>query len=124
VPEEAGDCNGHEHEAANEIGDDHHPSPVPPIGDDPAVEPEDDCRNAVGEADRDHTKRATRDEGEPHESDVLERVAELADRNRPVRASEITPPKERERGLGSRRVFRAGRRDLGRHRFSHLEIGG
>jgi hypothetical protein len=88
------------------------------------VEPEDDGRNAVGEADRDHTERATRDEGEPHESDVLERVAELADRNRSVRAPKITPPKERERGLRSRRVFRANRRDLGRHRFGHRDSGG
>jgi hypothetical protein len=60
------------------------------------VEAEDERRHAVGQPDGQDAERPTRLEGEPHERDVLERVAELAGRHGDVDAAEVPPPEKPE----------------------------
>ena len=123
-PESPAIATGTSTSGANEIGADHHAPPVPAVGDDAAVEPEDECRHAVGEADGDHAERPAGDEREPHEGDVLERVAELADRDGGVGAPEVPPPQERGGGLRSGRLIWKRSRRLGADRVCHLGSGG
>jgi hypothetical protein len=61
------------------------------------VEAEQERRHAVGEADSDDAERAACLEREPHQRDVVERVAELARRDGQVRPTEVALPEERER---------------------------
>ena len=75
----------------------------------PAVQAEDERRQAVGEPDGDDAERAAALEREPHQRDVVERVAELADRDGEEQVAEVAPPQERE----ATRPARAGvRRQL------------
>jgi hypothetical protein len=83
-----------EDETANDVGRDHHPAPVPAVGDDAAVQPEQERRHAVGQSDGDHPQWPARDEREPHQRDVLECVSELADGDGGVRAAEVSAAKE------------------------------
>jgi len=53
------------------------------------VEAEDERRDAVGEPHRHHAEGSARLEGEPHQRDVVERVAELADRDGDIEATEV-----------------------------------
>ena len=92
VTRQPGDRDRHEHDPANEVGGDHHAPPIPAVGDDSAVQPEEERGHAVGEPNRDHAERPARDEREPHERDVLEGVAELADRDRRVRPPKVAAP--------------------------------
>ena len=71
---------------ADEVGRDHQPLAVAAVGGDAAVEAEDERGDAVREPDRDHAERAARDEREPHQRDVVQRVAELARARSPRRA--------------------------------------
>ena len=121
-----GDRHRDEHDPANEVGGDHHAPPIPAVGDDSAVQPEEERGHAVGEPNRDHAERPARDEREPHERDVLERVAELADRDRRVRPPKVAAPEERGRPLGPSRLsreqlFRSRGRRLGHARV--LPVG-
>src|SRR5262249_49453379 len=52
------------------------------------------------ESDREHAERPSRLEREPHQRDVLERVAELADGDGPVDVTEVAPTQEGERPVG------------------------
>jgi hypothetical protein len=94
VSRQPGDRDWDENQRPDEIRADHHSAPVPPVGDDASVEAEHQRRHAVGEADGDHAQRSARDEREPHERDVLERVTELADRDRRVCTPEVAAPQE------------------------------
>jgi hypothetical protein len=58
----------------------------------PRVQPEQERRHAVRQADREDAERPGRDQREPHQCDVMERVAELADDDRRIRPPEIAPP--------------------------------
>ena len=64
------------------------------------MQTEEERRDAVCKPDDEHAGRAGDLEREPHERDVLERVAELAGRDRRVRQAEVPPPKEVEGALG------------------------
>ena len=59
-----------------------------------AVEAEDDRRDAVRQPDRDHAERPARVEREPHQRDVVQRVAELARRYCEVEPAEVGPAQE------------------------------
>ena len=96
---EAGDRDRDQDRGANEIGCNHRPPPVEPIGDDTAVETEEECGHAVGEPDRNHSQRAAGLEREPHQRDVLERVSELADGDRDIDTAEVPPAQERGSSL-------------------------
>jgi hypothetical protein len=94
---EPGDRHGDQHGAARDVGADHHPAPVAPVGDEAAVQAEDEGREAVGEPHGEHAERAGADEREPHQCDVVEGVAELADNDRRVGAPEVAPVQQAER---------------------------
>ena len=64
------------------------------------MQAEEERRDAVCKPDNEHTGRPRDLEGEPHERDVLEGVAELARRDRGVREAEVSPAKEVEGALG------------------------
>ena len=69
------------------------------------MQPEDDRRDAVGEPDGDDAERAAGVEREPHQRDVVERVAELARRDREEEAAEVRPAQQRQgAGLGGGRL--------------------
>jgi hypothetical protein len=97
MPREAEDRDRNEDGCAAKVGGHHRPAPVEPVGDEPAVEAECEGGDAVREPDRDHAERAAGRQGEPHQRDVLEGVAELARGNREVHAAEIAPAQEAER---------------------------
>ncbi len=61
------------------------------------MQPEDERGDAVGESYGDHAERAARLEREPHQRDVVQRVAELARRDRQVEAAEVGPAQQRQR---------------------------
>ncbi len=106
------DRNRDQDRSAEEVGRDHRPPPLEPVGEEAAVQAEKKRRDAVGEPDDEHACRARDLEGEPHERDVLERVAELAGRDRRVRQAEVPPAKEVEGALG-RLPMRVWERFLG-----------
>jgi hypothetical protein len=69
------------------------------------VKAEHERRDAVREPDCEHAERAGRHEREPHQRDVVERVAELADDDRRVRAPEVGALQKVERApFGQGRV--------------------
>ena len=88
----------HERRAAHEVGADHQLATAPAVGGDPAVQAEDERGEAVGEPHGDDAERPAVLEREPHQRDVVERVAELADRDGGEERPEVAPPQERERG--------------------------
>ncbi len=88
------DSHRHEHGAAHEIGPDHELSAAPTVRRDPAVQAEHDPRDAVGEPHRDHPERAAGLQREPHQRDVVQRIAELADRDRREQRREVAPPEQ------------------------------
>ena len=106
VPGEAGDRDRHEHDSADEIGRDHEPAPIPAVGGDTAVQAEQKRGHAVGKANGDHSERPCSDQREPHQRDVLEGIAELADRHGGVGTAEARAAQQPERAL---RVGRASR---------------
>ena len=59
--------------------------------------------DAVGEPDGDDAERAARVEREPHQRDVVKRVAELARRDREVEPPEVGTAQKSEGALGRRR---------------------
>ena len=99
MPRQPRNRDGHEDEAADKIGRDHQPPSVPAVGEDSAVQAEDEGRHAVGQPDGDHPERSGRDEREPHERDVLEGVSELADGHRRVCPAEVAAPEKQHRSL-------------------------
>ena len=107
-----GHGHGDENRRAHEVGGDEDAPSIPAVGDEAAVQPEDERRDAVREAHREHAERPAGLEGEPHQGDVLERVAELARRYRDVHAPEVAPAQERERP--ARRRERVDARLFGR----------
>jgi hypothetical protein len=90
VTRESDDRYGGERPRANQIGGDHETLPVEAICCDAAVEAEDQRRDAVGESDRDDAERPTGLEREPHQRDVVERVAELTREHGEVDPAEVT----------------------------------
>ena len=94
---EPGDGNGDERRAAHEVGTDHQPPAAPAVGGDPAVQPEDEGRQAVGQPHGHDAERTAAVEGEPHQGDVVERVADLARRDGAEEEPEVTAPQEPER---------------------------
>jgi hypothetical protein len=103
VPGEPGRRDGDERAGPDEVGADHQPLPVEAVGGDPAVQPEDERRDAVREPNGDHPERAGRLEREPHQRDVVQRVAELAGCDREVQAAKVAAPEERHRAHAPRR---------------------
>jgi hypothetical protein len=85
------------------------------------VQAEDERRQAVGESNREHAARPAGLEGEPHQRDVLERVAELARRHRDVDAAEVAPAQQLERA--PRRRERVDPRLFGRGREEYRQCG-
>ena len=71
------------------------------------MQAEDDRGDAVGETDGDDAERTTGVEREPHERDVVQRVAELACNHGEVQVTEVGAAKE-----SKRRCRRLGRRRL------------
>jgi hypothetical protein len=62
LPREAGDGDRHERRRADEISADHHPPPIEPIGDEPAVEAEQERRTEVAlPEERERARRPGRD---------------------------------------------------------------
>jgi hypothetical protein len=81
-----------EDDPARDVGAHHQPLPAPAVCSDPAVQAEDERRDAVGQTHRDDAERPAGVEREPHQCDVVERVAELAGRNREIEPPEVGPP--------------------------------
>ena len=96
--------NRDQERAAKEIGGDHRPPPVEPVGDQSSVESETQRGDAVGEAHAHDAERPSRDKREPHQGHVLERVAELACRNGGVHAAEVASTQQPKRAFGLHRV--------------------
>ena len=61
------------------------------------MQAEDDGRDTVREPNRDHAKRAAGVEGEPHQRDVLQRVAQFARRHGDVEPAEVGAAEELDR---------------------------
>jgi hypothetical protein len=86
------------------------------------VQAEQQRRDAVGEAHDHDPERPTVQQREPHDGDVVKRVAELADRNREIEAAEIMSAQEVEAhlkeihhgGTETRRMPTCARRSSGR----------
>src|SRR5436305_1212907 len=73
------------------------------VGGKAAVEAEHERGHAVGDPDRHDPERSARDEREPHQGDVVERVAELARHDGEIEPPEVGPPEQREGLLARRR---------------------
>ena len=78
---------------------DHQPLAAPAVGGEPAVQAEDDRGDAVREPHGDHPERPADVEREPHQRDVVQRVAELARGDGEVEAAEVGPPQQLARAL-------------------------
>ena len=118
---EAGRRDRDKHRGSDEVGADEHPLPVPAVGGDAAVEAERERRHAVCEPHRDDAERASRDEREPHERDVVQRVAELAGGDGDEEAAEVAAVAEQvecppRRCLRLEQLFRDGSDRVGHGR--------
>ena len=91
---EPGGGDGNEHDAAHEICADHQALPAEPVGREAAVQPEDERGDAVGEPYGDDPERPAGVEREPHQRDVVQRVAELAGGDREVEPPEVAAPEK------------------------------
>jgi hypothetical protein len=92
----------HERGGPDEVGGHHHPLALGAVGEDAAVEAEDERRQAVGEPHDQDAQRPACEQCRPHQCDVLERVADLARPDREVDAPEAWAAQQRE-GAGCRR---------------------
>jgi hypothetical protein len=116
VADESRDCDWDENRASHQVGHDHRAPALEAVREQAPVEAKKQCRDAVGEADGEHAQRPGRLEREPHERDVLKRVAELARDDGAVSEAKIPPAKKAERsatpthGLQPRLPGRSGKR--------------
>ena len=111
----------HQHGTAKQIGANHQPAAVEAVGGEAPVEAEDKRRHAVREADGDDAQGATGVEGEPHEGDVVQRVAELARCDCEVEVAKVVPAQQRERPRRPRRQ-RAQLVGECRDRIAHADL--
>jgi hypothetical protein len=93
---EASYRNGYKNEAARQIGGNRDALAVPLIGAHPTMKRENQGWNAVGEPGYRHTQRPSSGQRKPHQRDIVERIAQLADRCGEEDATEIQAPKQRE----------------------------
>jgi len=103
---EAGDSDGDQHDPPHEIGADHQPLSAEAVRSQATVQAEDERRNAVREPHGDDPQRPAGVEREPHQRDVVERIAELARRDREVQPPEVGAAQEVQRPSGRRRHAR------------------
>ena len=106
--------------AAHEVGGDHQPLSAEAVGGEAAVQAEEERRDAVGQAHRDHAAGAADVEREPHQGDVVERVAELARGDGEIHAPEVAAAQQVDcaRSSAAPTRARAGRRRPDRTRSS------
>jgi len=114
-------CDGNEDDAAYDIRGHHQATPVAPVRDEAAVEPEEERRDAVREADGEHAERSGVHEREPHQCDVVERVPELADHHRGVRPAKVAPSQESQGALRRDRRGEFGLLGPAGERFGHAD---
>jgi hypothetical protein len=116
---QAGNRDRNQRGCAHEVGADHQAPAGRAVGKQPAMEAEDERGDAVREPDGDHPERPSRQQGRPHQCDVLERVAELARDDREVDATKPRPaeqcchPGARRRYRGLTRLFGDGGHRIG-----------
>lgn len=118
---QTGDRDRDEHGRSGEIGADQQSPSIPPIRGEAAVQAEDERGDAVGESDRDDAERPARIEREPHQRDVVQRVAELARGDGEIHVPEFVPPEQLECASGTRRRRPQLVRDRG-HGIGHAMI--